>query len=125
MVRTNEWYVSLGMIILSYFTFVFLPDFRFVFLIIFSFVFSAIVARDEWRLGRTILKSVTPLLVSVVLLFVAAFLGSSLGGVSPFQNGQASLAALGCIALLALCLLVGVPLAWAGAQARKYLSPSA
>lgn len=122
--RTTDWYISLGMIILSYLAFAFFSDYRIVFLIIFSFSFSLIVSRDEWRLGRIISHSIIPLFLSVALLFIAAYLGSSFDGDSPLQSGQASVAAIGCIVLLSLCLLLGVPLAWAGARVRNYFLPS-
>jgi len=122
--RTNEWYVSVGMILITYLAFALLPNYRLFTMIIFSFVFAAIIARDEWRLGRIVLRSVVPLFISVVLLFSIALVSSSLDASSPLSSGKAPAFALACIALLVLCALVGVPLAWLGAQTRRFSNPS-
>lgn len=123
--RTNEWYVTVGMILVTYFSLALLPNYRLFTMIIFSFVFAAIVARDEWRLGRVVLRTVVPLLISVVLLFSIALMSSSLDTNSPLSSGQAPAFALACIVLLLLSVLVGVPLAWLGAQTRRFSNPSA
>lgn len=122
--RTNEWYVTVGMILITYFTLALLPNYRLFTMIIFSFIFAAIVARDEWRLGRIVLQTIVPLLISVVLLFSVALVSSSLDANSPLSSGQAPAFALACIVLLLLSVLIGVPLAWLGAQTRRFSNPS-
>lgn len=116
--RTNEWYISLIIIVASYLSFVFFSDFRFLFLIFFAFVFSGIISRDERRLGRVVLQTIVPLLISIVIFFSAALLAASLRGELLLQTSQMAVVAIAFLSMLLLCALVGTPLAWAGAQTR-------
>lgn len=124
--QTNAWYVSLVFVFVSYLALTLLADFRLPVMIFFSFVFSYVVSRDEWRVGRTVLLSVVPLVLGVALLFVAALFSAAISG-SPIQSSQLSHAAIGFLVLLFLCAAVGLPLAYAGALLRRYrlsLSPA-
>lgn len=121
--RTNEWYFSILIILITYFSFVFLSAFRLPILLIFSFTFSILIARDETRVGRVIMQTVVPILISIVLIFSLSIIYSSLSGELVLQSSQMSRVALGFLSMLLFGLVLGTPLAWLGARSRlsRYL----
>ncbi len=116
--RTNEWYFSLGIILVTYLSFVFFIDSRFIFLIFFAFIFSSLISRDERRIGRVVLKTIVPLLISIVIFFSAGLIFSALRGEFFLQSPQTASLALGFLSMLLLCAAAGIPLAWLGARFR-------
>jgi|GEM_PF-6021487 len=116
--RTNEWYFSIIIISITYFSFAFLSAFRLPILLVFSFIFSVMIARDETRLGRVVLQTIVPILISIVLLFSLSIIYSSLSGELVLQSSQMSHVALGFLSMLLFGLILGAPLAWLGARSR-------
>jgi hypothetical protein len=117
--RSTDWFISAAFTLFAYLFFVNFESFRLGGLIIFSFFFAYYISSDEWRLGRAVLLSILPILLSVALLFLAPLFWTTLIDQSMRGPALAS-AAYGFLIMLLLSVLIGIPSACAGAMIRHY-----
>jgi hypothetical protein len=117
--RSTDWLISVGFTLVAYLFFVNFESLRLGGLIVFSFLFAYYISSDEWRFGRAVLLSILPILISVALLFVAPLFWSTV--VEQSARGPVlATAAYGFLVMLFLSIIIGIPLACAGAMIRHY-----
>lgn len=117
--RSTDWLISVGFTIFAYLFFVNFESLRLGGLVVFSFLFAYYISSDEWRMGRAVLLSILPILLSVALLFIAPLFWSTVIEQSARGPGLTA-AAYGFLVMLLLSVVIGIPLACAGAMIRHY-----
>lgn len=117
--RSTDWIISVIFTLFAYLFFVNFESFRLIGLVVFSFAFAYYISTDEWRLGRAVLLTILPIVLAVVLLFVAPLLWLTIVEHSA-RGPLVTSAAFGFLFMLVLSVIIGLPLACAGVLVRHY-----
>ena len=119
MIRTTHWVFSLLLALITYLVLLYLSSYRLVALVLLAFIFGFIISKDEWRVGRAVLKTIVPILGGITLLFLTPLFWATV--IETTQRASIlNAAAYGFLLMLALTLLLGVPFSCAGVLVRHY-----